>query len=130
MTWRRLDSDTKWRIMQHEAHRTFARKHYFAIMFGPYISKAALLVVAVVGLMVLWLKVDHWMLGVGALAGAAALALGWLAWNGAHNGLQARMMARARGGTTKPGFGLGWAVATSVAMLGTVGWLSLWSPWA
>ena len=130
MTRRRLDSDTKWRIMQHEAHRTFARKHYFAIMFGPFISKVVVLAVAVVGLMALWLKVDHYLLGVGALFTGAALGLGWLGWNGAHNGLQARMMARARGGAAKPGFGLGWAVAASVAMFFGVGWLSLWSPWA
>lgn len=130
MPRRRLDADTKWRIMQHEAHRTFARKHYLAIMFGPFLSKVIVLVAAVAGLMVLWLYVDHAKLGVGALLAAGALGLGWLGWTGAHDGLQERVMARAKGAAVKPGFGLGWAVAASVVMLGSVGWLSLWSPWA
>jgi len=116
--------------MQHEALRTFARKHHTMILFGPSILKAVLMVTAVLGLMALWLNIDHIVLGVAALVAASALGLGWLIWNGAHNNLQARMLARAKGQSTKPGFGLGWAVAASVAMLGGVGWMSLWSPWA
>jgi hypothetical protein len=131
MARRRLDSDTRWRIMQHEAWRRIGRDHAYAIAFGPYIARLALLVGAVVGLMVLWLKVDHTKLGAGALILAGVLGIGWIFVTQATGGVQARQARRARGqAAARPGLGLGWAVAGLVVILAGTGWLSLWSQWA
>lgn len=130
MPRRRLDADTKWRIMQHEAHRTLARKHYLAVVLGPYITRALLLAVVVAGLMAAWIYVPHPMLGVSAIVLAVVLAVGWMVWNGVHNDLQARQMRRARGQRVGAPVALRLAVAASVLLLAGTGWLALWSPYA
>jgi hypothetical protein len=130
MARRRMDPDTRWRIMQHEALRTFARRNSNLILFGPFIARAVLLGLAVAGLMALWLYVDHVKLGVGALILAALVGGGWLAISQAGSGVQARQARRARGQAVRPGFGFGWAVACLCLLLAGTGWLALWSPYA
>jgi hypothetical protein len=130
MTRRRMDSDTKWRILHHEALRTFARRHYRLILFGPYIARGLLLVGAVVGLMALWLYVDHVMLGVAAFILAAILGVVWLFVSNSMSSLQSRMAARAAGHEPKRAAGFGWAVAGVFLLLVGTGYLALWSPYA
>jgi hypothetical protein len=130
MTRRRLDTDTKWRIVQHEAYRTFGRKHYRVVIFGPYMARVLTLAAAVAGLMALWVLVPHALLGVAAIILAVAVVIGYLAVTGSRSSVQSRMIARAKGQRAKPGMGLGWAASAAAVMLGAVGWLSLWSPWA
>ncbi len=130
MARRRMDPDTRWRIMQHEALRTFARRHHMAILFGPYVARGILLVAVVVGLMALWLTVDHRILGIGALVLAAAVGGAWLVIVKASSGVQARQARRVAGKPVRPGGGLGWAVAGLVLILAGTGWLALWSPYA
>lgn len=126
---RAVDPETRWRILQHEALRTFARRHYWIILFGPSLLRLFGLLAAVAVLMFLWLKVPHAYLGVGAIVGALLVGGGWLLYTGSARSLQQRMAARA-GGREPRGAGLGWAVASVVALLGATGWLSLWSPYA
>lgn len=128
MVRRRLDADTRWRIMQVEAWRHIGRRHAYAIAFGPYIGRAVLLLAAAVGLMVAWMRIPHLYLGVGALIVAVVLGGGWLLYTGSNRALQRRMQSRT--GKAGRGAGLGWAVASVVALLGVTGWVSLWSPWA
>jgi len=130
MARRRLDRATRWRVMEVEAWRTIGRRHAYMIAFGPYFGRIMLLVAAVVALMVLWLKVDHVKLGIGALILAAVLAGVWIVINQAHDGVQARQAKRAAGQPVKTGFGFGWAVAGVVILLVGTGWLALWSPYA
>lgn len=127
---RRLDADTRYRIMQVEAYRHMGRKHANLIVFGPYIWRAVLLALAVGGLMLAWLKVDHGLLGLIALIAAAVVAVGWIAVTQSNGSLQRRMIANAAGQSTRPGMGLGWAVAGAVTLLAGTGYLALWSPWA
>lgn len=128
MVRRRLDADTRWRIMQVEAWRHIGRRHAYAIAFGPYIGRVLILVIAAAGLMVAWMRIPHLYLGVGALITAVAVGGGWLLYTGSNRALQRRMQART--GRAGRGAGLGWAVASVVALLGATGWVSLWSPWA
>jgi len=130
MARRRVDADTRWRILQHEALRTFARRHYRLILFGPFIARAMVLALAVAGLMALWLYVDHVKLGIGAFVLAAVLAVGWLFVTGSTSSLQGRMAARASGQAVRRGFGFGWAVAGLCVLLVGTGYLALWSPYA
>jgi hypothetical protein len=130
MTRRRVDPDTRYRIVHHEALRTFGRNHYRLILFGPIIAKALGLLAVVAGLMALWLKVDHVTLGVAALILAGVLGVAWIAITQAGSGVQARQRARAAGRDVRPGFGLGWAVGILFVMLAGTGWLALWSPYA
>lgn len=130
MSRRRMDPDTRWRIMQHEALRTFARRHHMAILFGPFIARGLLLAAVVVGLMALWIYVPHVTLGVGALVLAAIVTFGWLMVSQAGSGVQARQSRRAAGLPVKSGAGFGWAVAGLVVLLSGTGWLALWSPFA
>ncbi len=127
---RRLDADTRVRVMQHEAYRTIARKHPYAVIFGPIVARLVALAVIVLGLMAAWMYVPHGLLGKLSLFLGGLILITWFVWRVNTNGLQARMMARARGEASRPGLGLGWAVAASVALLGGLGWLSLWSPYA
>jgi hypothetical protein len=129
-TRRRLDPDTRWRIMQTEAYRHMGRKYATWIVMGPYIVRALVLAVVVAGLMLAWLKVDHGRLGFIALALAAVLGVGWLVVTNSNAAVQRRMVNSARGGNSRPGLGLGWAVAGAVFMLAGTGYLALWSPWA
>jgi hypothetical protein len=130
MARQRMDPDTRYRIMQHEALRTFARRHHMAILFGPFIARAILLVAVVAGLMALWLYVDHVVLGVGALALAALIGGVWIFVSQANSGVQARQARRVAGRPAQPGFGLGWSVAGLCILLVGTGWLALWSPYA
>lgn len=130
MARRRMDGDTKWRILHHEALRTFARRHYRLILFGPFIARGLALVGAVVGLMLLWLYVDHVKLGVAAFILAAIVGLVWLFVTNSAASLQARMAARAAGHEPKRGAGFGWAVASLLILLTGTGYLALWSPYA
>jgi hypothetical protein len=117
-------------IAEREAWRRFGRDHHMLFITGPYVWRMTILA-AVVGVLVLaWMKIPHVYLGVGALVAAAGVAVGWIAWTASHNSLQARMMARASGGPVRRGVGLGWAVGLVVVLLGSTGWLALWSPYA
>ena len=127
---RRLDPDTRYRVMQIEAWRHIGKKHAYLIAFGPFIARAVLVLLAVAGLMVLWLTVNHTTLGVAALILAGLLGVGWLAYTQSNAAIQHRQALRARGKATRPGLGLGWAVSTAVVLLGATGWLALGSPWA
>lgn len=127
---RRLDPHTRSRVMQVEAWRHIGKKHAYLIAFGPYILRLVLVVLALVGLMVLWFTVPHVTLGVSAIVLAVVTSVVWLALTQTSQAVQRRMIAHAKGQATRAGAGLGWAVATLVVMLGATGWLALGSPWA
>jgi hypothetical protein len=116
-------------VRRFAAHRRAGQHYWKWYVFGePFMKRVFPVVGAVVALMVLWLKVPHFILGVASVMAALIVGVGWLLWNGSHQALQRRMSSRAAGG--RRGVGLGWAVAGVVVLLGSTGWLSLWSPWA
>lgn len=126
---RRMTADRRWQVMEYSAWRRIGHDHAYMIAFGPYMARLAALLVVVAALTLLWIKVPHVYLGVGALGIAAVLGMGWFAWTGSNVALQKRMSARAAGNGRR-GVGLGWAVSVVVALLVGTGWLALFSPYA
>lgn len=123
---RRMDADTRYRIMEVEAWRTIARRHPWKVVLGPFIARGLGLGATVGVLAYLWVKVPHLYLGVAALVIAGVVGVGWVLWTNSNAALQRRM----RSGAARRGVGLGWAVAGLVVLLGSTGWLALWSPYA
>jgi hypothetical protein len=125
-----MNREHRQRVMENAAWRRIGHEHAYMIAFGPYFWRIAVLVAAVGALMWMWVSVPHFYLGVTAFALATALAVGWLAYSNSQAALSRRMSARAGTAGGPRGVGLGWAVGAVVALLGTTGWVSLWSPWA
>jgi hypothetical protein len=127
MARRRMDRDTRYRVMEHAAWRRIGHEHAYMIAFGPFVGRLVVLLAAVGALAFLWIKVPHAVLGVVALVAAAVVGGGWLAWTNSYAALQRRMRS---GASAQRGVGLGWAVACLVLLFAATGWLSLWSPYA
>lgn len=116
------------RAARHQAFRHFGQKHYRLLIFWPYIGPIVTAAVCVVGLAVAWLLLPHLLLGVAAAILAAGSVIGYLGWQATWTATQARLKARASGGSARGGFG--WAVGTFAVLMATGAWLSLGSPWS